>query len=194
MVLFADFSDKVVDLLTNPVLIGLAAYWLDSLRRDRKKKDEDAAAAKVLADQLATNDAEQVKRDAQRAIQMEQARVAAVNAAKEVREVKTTVAETSKAAATKADGVAEQLIKTTAATDATLANLTDTNAKIHTLVNSNMATQLKIAALALRRVADMTRHPDDVAAAVTAERAYADHQSKQQVVDSVNDPAPPGTH
>lgn len=41
----------------------------------------------------------------------------------------------------------------------------------HGLVNSGMTVQLQISAVALRRVADLTKHPDDVAAADIAEEA-----------------------
>lgn len=60
---------------------------------------------------------------------------------------------------------------------------TVTNAT-HVLVNSNMAAQMKIAEVALRRVAELTRHPDDIAAADLAERTYLEHQKKQVVVDA----------
>jgi hypothetical protein len=55
---------------------------------------------------------------------------------------------------------------------------------IHTLVNANMGAQLKISSVALRRVADLTEHPEDEAAAVVAERLLAEHENKQAVVDS----------
>jgi hypothetical protein len=55
---------------------------------------------------------------------------------------------------------------------------------IHTLVNSNMGAQLKIAAVALRRLADNTTHPDDVAAAVLAEKLLHEHEIKQASVDA----------
>ncbi len=55
---------------------------------------------------------------------------------------------------------------------------------IHTLVNSNMGTQLKIAAVAIRRVATMTNHADDMAAADLAEKLLAEHMHKQAVVDA----------
>ena len=54
---------------------------------------------------------------------------------------------------------------------------------IHTLVNSNMGAQLKISAIALRRVADLTKHPNDVAAADVAEKLLDEHEAKQATVD-----------
>lgn len=53
----------------------------------------------------------------------------------------------------------------------------------HTLVNSNMEKQLLIASLALRRVADLTGHPDDKAAATLAETSLHEHRKKQRLVD-----------
>lgn len=56
-------------------------------------------------------------------------------------------------------------------------------ADIHTLVNSNMGVQLKISAIALRKVAGFTKDADDEAAASLAERALAEHEGKQALVD-----------
>lgn len=53
----------------------------------------------------------------------------------------------------------------------------------HTLVNSAMGAQLKVAAIAMRRVADLTRDPADTEAASVAEKALADHEAKQARVD-----------
>lgn len=58
-----------------------------------------------------------------------------------------------------------------------------TGEDVHTLVNSNMGTQLRISMVALRRVAELTNHPDDKAAAELAEKSYHDHQNKQTIVD-----------
>jgi len=53
----------------------------------------------------------------------------------------------------------------------------------HTLVNSNMGVQLKITALTSARVAQLTGHPDDIAAAEIAKLAYDEHAKKQAMVD-----------
>ena len=53
----------------------------------------------------------------------------------------------------------------------------------HTLVNSNMGVQLKITALTSARVAQLTGHPDDIAAAEIAKFAYDEHVKKQAMVD-----------
>jgi hypothetical protein len=55
---------------------------------------------------------------------------------------------------------------------------------IHTLVNSNFGVQLKISAIALRRLAGLTKDADDIAAAATADKALVEHERKQRIVDS----------
>lgn len=62
--------------------------------------------------------------------------------------------------------------------------ITKTGDAVHTLVNSNFGVQLNIAAIALRRVADLTKEPSDIKAANIADKALADHESRQAVVDS----------
>lgn len=56
----------------------------------------------------------------------------------------------------------------------------------HTLVNSNYGFQLKISATALRKVAAASMDPEDIAAALLAERLLKDHEAKQKVVDDKN--------
>ena len=51
--------------------------------------------------------------------------------------------------------------------------------EIHTLVNGAMSSQMLISTVALRRVADLSKHADDIAAAELAEKTYRDHMSKQ---------------
>jgi hypothetical protein len=55
---------------------------------------------------------------------------------------------------------------------------------IHTLVNSQYGSALKISAVALRRVADTSKSVADIAAAVEAERLLTEHVNKQAIVDS----------
>lgn len=59
-----------------------------------------------------------------------------------------------------------------------------TTESVHTLVNSNMGVALKVSMVALRRVADLTGHADDRAAADLAEKAFSAHEAKQAIVDS----------
>jgi hypothetical protein len=62
-----------------------------------------------------------------------------------------------------------------------LAAVTNT---VHTLVNSNMGTEKKIAMIALKRVAELTGHPDDKAAAEEAEKSYNAHIGMQADADN----------
>lgn len=65
-----------------------------------------------------------------------------------------------------------------------------TGESIHTLVNSAMGTQLRISAIALRRLSDMTKHAADEAAAELAEKLSNEHEQKQRKVDEkVGEPA-----
>jgi hypothetical protein len=65
---------------------------------------------------------------------------------------------------------------------------------VHVLVNSAMSAQLKIAAVALRRIAELTKDPEDAKAAALAEAAFSDHEAKQATVDRGEKivPEPPG--
>ena len=58
--------------------------------------------------------------------------------------------------------------------------------EIHALVNSSMESQLRISAVSLRRVADLTKDPSDAMIATEAERLLKEHISKQQAVDKEN--------
>jgi hypothetical protein len=61
--------------------------------------------------------------------------------------------------------------------------------KIHTLVNSNFESQLRISSMALRRVADLTKGKPggeiDEKIAVEAEKLLRDHVTKQAIVDNM---------
>ena len=73
-------------------------------------------------------------------------------------------------------------------------NLADTNFianeklnNIHTLVNSSMGLQLKMTAAALRRLALLTKDPEDEKAAQMAIELSKEHEAKQAEVDAGND-------
>lgn len=83
----------------------------------------------------------------------------------------------------KAHAVKEALQATTTMTQDKLDGLAQVAADTHTLVNSSFAAQLKLTALAMRRIAELTHAPEDVEAAEVAERLFRGHQSKQAVVD-----------
>jgi len=58
--------------------------------------------------------------------------------------------------------------------------------EIHTLVNSNMERQLRLTSVALRRIAQLTKKPEDKKAAELAEELLRDHVAKQAIVDAGN--------
>lgn len=82
--------------------------------------------------------------------------------------------------------VKETLAQNTQATDGKLAGLADVAAKTHLLVNSAMAAALKSTAVALRRIAEITKDPADLQAAEVAELASGEHAVKQAAVDATD--------
>jgi hypothetical protein len=59
-----------------------------------------------------------------------------------------------------------------------------TGAVTHSLVNSAMGAQKKLVAIALRRVADLSQHSDDIKAAELAEQAYIEHEENAKKVNA----------
>lgn len=53
----------------------------------------------------------------------------------------------------------------------------------HTLLNSNMGVQLKVTALALERIAEITKEPGDIIVAQAAREAYDAHIKSQKTID-----------
>lgn len=98
--------------------------------------------------------------------------------------VATTAAESASAEAVK---VSQSLKMNTAATDVKLADLKVVTSDVLIHVNSGMEKVLRVAAVALRRVADMSRDPKDAAAAVVAEQQLADHMKAQVKIDKAAD-------
>jgi hypothetical protein len=97
-------------------------------------------------------------------------------AAKEVREVKAAAVE-----------VKDTLKETTKAQTEGMKSLTQiatdtqkTGALTHDLVNSASLVQLRLYAVAARRIADLTKEPADLEAAATAEKLHHEHEIKQQ--------------
>jgi len=82
--------------------------------------------------------------------------------------------------------VAAKLLKTnTAANVNKLDAIAVTGEKTHALVNSAMAAQLRVTAVALRRIADVSGNAADMEAAELAEKNLADHQEKQKRSDAL---------
>jgi Xaa-Pro aminopeptidase len=92
------------------------------------------------------------------------------------------IARASKAAdkaAVQAEEVKETLADSLTKTTDTLRQIKTTGEITHQLVNGSLTAQMKLTAVALRRVADVTKDPDDVTAADLAEKAMAEHIAKQ---------------
>jgi hypothetical protein len=96
-------------------------------------------------------------------------------------------AEAARVAAVDVKDAAQQVKVTLAATGAaTLASLTaikKTGEETHILVNNDHGVSLRLAASALRRVANLTKEPEDEAAATHAEGAAKEHDEKQRTLD-----------
>ena len=89
---------------------------------------------------------------------------------------------TAWAAAARVEAVATDLAISNMATDTTLEQIKATGETTHKLVNGALTAQMKVAAVALRRVADVTGDDGDSKAAQVAEDALAEHIAKQPKV------------
>lgn len=120
--------------------------------------------------------------------------VSAKNAAEAVTSVKTDLIREGNRTISQLEVAArqvKQVKESLAASDEQLHSRLDemaaTGQATHVLVNSNMGEQLKLNALLSRRMADLTKIPEDIQAAKCAEAKLQDHESKQAMVDrSVN--------
>lgn len=65
-----------------------------------------------------------------------------------------------------------------------ISKLTTVAKDTHTLVNSNMEKQLQINAIVTRRLAVITKDPEDIKAADDADSLLREHVKKQTIVDS----------
>lgn len=108
------------------------------------------------------------------------ASAATQQAAVAVREVKDTV----KVASAHAVTAAAQVHSVAAKTDKKLDEISKTATDTHTLVNSNMAVQLKLHAVTARRLSEITKDPVDIKAAELAEQLVSEHETKQDLVDT----------
>lgn len=88
------------------------------------------------------------------------------------------------ATAEKVEEVKVDLKKTSKEQSETLSEIKDTGEKVHILVNSNMGIQLRLNAVQSRRLADITKNPDDIKAAALAQSMLEEHEKKQAVVDA----------
>lgn len=83
----------------------------------------------------------------------------------------------------KVEQVRVTLTKSTTATSEKLDGIAKVGHETHVLVNSSMLAQLKISAIALRRIAVLTKEADDEAAAALAEKLLKEHEGKQKTID-----------
>jgi hypothetical protein len=85
--------------------------------------------------------------------------------------------------ATKAEKVKQTLDESTKRTDGKLDNLAKTTDATHVLVNSASLVNLRLYAVAARRIATLTNDQADLEAAVLAEKLVTEHEKKQRTVD-----------
>jgi len=100
------------------------------------------------------------------------------------RQNRNAIVKVGKEAAEHVNEVKDTLADNTDATNKQLKEISNTGKAVHTLVNSSMSAQLKISAVALRRIAVISKDQEDVKAADLAERLFHEHEVKQAVVDS----------
>ncbi len=89
----------------------------------------------------------------------------------------------SKANGEKAVAIKTAVAETAAVTTGRLEKLGDVAIATHVLVNSRMQATLKLVAVASRRLADITKDPTDIEAAVLAEKLHREHIARQDAVD-----------
>ncbi len=130
---------------------------------------EEAASAQRFRDATALvtrQDAERMQRSADAA-------------AMAVRQVKATLAEQNIV-------TSEKLAENTALTASTAASLDSATRVIdatHALVNSNAGIQLQLTAVVSRRLANLTKDPEDIKAAELAEKLFREHNTRQVTAD-----------
>ena len=86
-------------------------------------------------------------------------------------------------AAVEVENVRTTLEDTTATSAAELAEVKQIATDTHTLVNSASLVNLRLYAVAARRIATLTNDPADITAAEAAEKQAKEHQEKQDTVD-----------
>lgn len=91
--------------------------------------------------------------------------------------------DTAEKSAIKTEEVKQTLDVRTDRDEESAKKLSEVVKETHALVNSSFQTQLRIAAVALRRVADLSKLPEDIRAAEDAEKLYTEHKTKQDKLD-----------
>lgn len=131
------------------------------------------AVANLIIQIIAKRDAASAAKEAHAGIQ--DAAIAAKQAAAKVEVVKNALAHSADKVLTTEAAKMDLLQKTNTSVD-----------QIHVLVNNRMGVALQSVAIMARRIADLTKSESDEAAAVAADKASAEHDEKQRVVDGIN--------
>ena len=190
-------SEALIVQLANIIVTALLAAFLAKMNLDAQER---ARAEKTRSEQQSKDEkersnaaaahAEEVKRTLK--ITTDAAEKSARDAIVKAEEVRTTLQKATEVNAEKLEDVKASLAESNASGAKKLDDLATVAKATHTLVNSSMSAQLKISAVALRRIADLTvglpSHEQDTQAADLAEKLYGEHVSKQAMVD-----AQPGT-
>lgn len=153
-----------IGLLSAFVTIGIPAITtavltvVAMINANRKaKEDARAAEAKAQADRVAAEKAEADRRAT----------------ASKVEDVKRALVATNTQSAQERQDILDHVMEVKKTGDTT-----------HALVNAAMTAQLKNVAVLSRWKADQTRDPEDVKAADLAEKAHAEHESKQEALNA----------
>ncbi len=146
--------------LVGTIFTGVMAYLMAKLNADQKVRALEVAMS--------------VRRVARRA----------QGAAKKVEEVKQTLVETTAVNYRKLGNLQRSVAAAAASSDMKMDELATVANGTHKLVNSAMIVQLKISAMALRRVASLTDDPRDLEAADLAEQLLNEQIEKQKLVDA----------
>lgn len=177
--------------LLGTVFTGVMAYLMAKLNQKQALAAIKVEAVAVKADAVATKvEAVAVRVEEAASVASDKADAVASKAEVVAAKADVVAAKVDEAAvkvsevATKVEEVKVTLEASTTLSDAKLDAIARVADATHALVNSNMAAQLKISAIALRRVAEMTSNPKDIAMAELADKNLADHEAQQAVVDS----------
>lgn len=138
--------------------------------------DASKEKAKAVADkeQKERDDAEKVRQAVEVAAEKKEQRAREDAQVRAVAEV----ARKADVAADKVGQVKRTLEEATEEQSGRLDSIQKTGQLTHDLVNSASLVQLKLYAVAARRIADLTKDPADAEAATVAERLYHDHEAK----------------
>ncbi len=163
---------QIVSLILSAVTTCFLAYMAYATKKLNAKADEAAVSTAIVADK-----AQAV------AVKVAEASAKADLVASVLAKNSAATAERLAEASVARQKVADDLSKHTDATSEKLNKLAVVAELTHGLVNNAMTVQMQVAAVALRKVADMTKHPDDQTAADLQDKALNEHLSRQKPAD-----------